>query len=99
VSASHRRSFPWGTFVVNISGSFALGLLAGLVLAQGWSKDAQTLLGTGFLGAYTTFSTYAYETVRRAEEGAPRVAVAYAVGSMAVGVAAAALGLVAAGAW
>jgi CrcB protein len=99
VSASHRRSFPWGTFVVNISGSFALGLLAGLVLAQGWSKDAQTLLGTGFLGAYTTFSTYAYETVRRAEEGAPRVAVAYAVGSMAVGVAAAAVGLVAAGAW
>ena len=99
VQARHDSVFPWGTFIVNVSGSFALGLLAGLVLAQGWSKDAQTLLGTGFLGAYTTFSTYAYETVRRAEEGEPRVAVAYAVGSMAFGVAAAAVGLVAAGAW
>jgi CrcB protein len=99
VSAKHRHTFPWGTFVVNVSGSFALGLLAGFVLAQAWSKDAQTLLGTGFLGAYTTFSTFAYETVRRAEEGAPRVAVAYAVGSIAASVAAAAAGLVLAGAW
>jgi fluoride exporter len=99
VSTRHRRLFPWGTFVVNVGGSLALGLLAGLVLAQGWSKDAQTVLGTGFLGAYTTFSTFAYETVRRAEEGAPRVAVAYALGSVATGVAAAALGLALAGAW
>ena len=85
--------------MVNVGGSLALGLLAGLVLAQGWSKDAQTVLGTGFLGAYTTFSTFAYETVRRAEEGAPRVAVAYALGSVAAGVAAAAVGLALAGAW
>jgi CrcB protein len=99
VTATHRSAFPWGTFVVNVSGSLALGVLAGLVLDQGWSKDAQTLLGTGFLGAYTTFSTFAYEIVRRAEEGAPRVAVAYALGSIAAGVAAAAAGLVLAGAW
>jgi len=99
VTRAHPSSFPWGTFAVNVSGSFALGLLAGLVLAQGWPGDAQTLLGTGFLGAYTTFSTFAYETVRRAEEGATGVAVAYAVGSIGVGVAAAAAGLVVAGSW
>jgi CrcB protein len=99
ISRAHRYRFPWGTFVVNVGGSFALGLLAGAVLAQGFSKDAQTILGTGFLGAYTTFSTFAYETVRRAEEGSPAVAVTYALGSMVAGVAAAALGLVLVGAW
>ena len=99
VSIRHRWLFPWGTFVVNVGGALALGILAGLVLAQGFSKDAQTVLGTGFLGAYTTFSTFAYETVRRAEEGAPRVAVAYALGSVVAGVAAAAVGLAAVGAW
>jgi CrcB protein len=99
VTASHRRLFPWGTLVVNVSGSLALGVLAGLVLSHGWSKDAQSVLGTGFLGAYTTFSTYAYETVRRAEDGAPRVAVAYALTSLVAGVGAAAIGLAVTGAW
>ena len=99
VSASHRRLFPWGTFVVNVSGSLALGVVVGLVLAQGWSKDAQSVLGTGFLGAYTTFSTFAYETVRRAENGAPRVAATYAVTSFVASVAAAAIGLALVGAW
>jgi len=99
VSRAHRYRFPWGTFVVNVGGSFALGLLAGAVLAHGFSNDAQTVLGTGFLGAYTTFSTFAYETVRRAEEGSPTIAAAYALGSVATGVAAAAAGLALVGAW
>ena len=71
--------WPWGTFVVNVSGSLALGVLVGLVLAQGLDADVRTLAGTGFLGAYTTFSTYTYETVRIAADRPPRrgLAVAY----------------------
>lgn len=90
---------PLGTLLVNVSGSLALGVVVGLVLAHGLDPDARTVVGTGFLGAYTTFSTYAYETVRRAEEGHPRVAVAYAIGSVAAATVAAALGLVVTGAW
>ncbi len=99
ISRAHRSRFPWGTFVVNVGGSFALGLLAGAVLAQGFSKDTQTVLGTGFLGAYTTLSTFAYEIVRRAEEGHRTVALTYALGSLVAGVAAAAAGLALVGAW
>jgi fluoride exporter len=99
VSRVHRTQFPWGTFVVNVGGSLALGLLAGAVLAQGFSKDAQTVLGTGFLGAYTTFSTFVYEIVRRAESGHRTVALTYALGSLLAGVAAAAAGLALVGAW
>jgi len=90
---------PTGTLVVNVTGSLALGLVVGLALANGLDPDARTIVGTGFLGAYTTFSTYAYETVRRAEEGHPRIAVAYAIGSAAAATLAAALGLLLTGAW
>lgn len=90
--------FPWGTFVVNLSGSFALGVVTGAALAQGLSADARTIVGTGFLGAYTTFSTYAYEVVRRAEDGRPRVATVYALASVVLGVAFAAAGLAVTGA-
>jgi CrcB protein len=90
--------FPWGTFVVNLSGSFAIGLVAGAALAQGFSPDARAILGTGFLGAYTTFSTYTYEIVRAAEHGAARVATAYALSSLLLGVGLAAAGLAVTGA-
>ena len=92
-------AFPAGTFMVNVSGSLALGVVVGLMLEHGLDPDVRTLVGTGFLGAYTTFSTYAYETVRRAEDGHPSVAVAYAIGSVAAATGAAALGLLLTGAW
>jgi fluoride exporter len=66
---------PWGTCVVNISGSFVLGLLSGLALYHAFSADAKLVLGTGFCGAYTTFSTFTYETVRLAETGLSRAAI------------------------
>ena len=69
------QAFPWGTFVVNVSGSLALGALTGLVLFHAFDVQARTVIGTGFLGAYTTFSTFAYESVRLAE-GRPTRAVA-----------------------
>lgn len=90
---------PTGTLVVNVTGSLALGIVIGLTLAHGLDPDVRTVVGTGFLGAYTTFSAYAYETVRRAEEGHSRVAVAYTIGSVVAATLAATLGIVATGAW
>ena len=91
--------WPWGTFLVNVSGSLALGLVVGIVLAQGVNADARTVVGTGFLGAYTTFSAYAYETVRVGTVPRRGLAAGYALGSVAASVLAAVLGLVIAGAW
>src|SRR5438094_1999837 len=62
--------FPRGTFVINVSGSFLLGVLTGLVLYHAFPGDVKIVLGVGFCGAYTTFSTFTYETVRLAEERA-----------------------------
>ena len=61
--------FPHGTWVINVTGSFVLGILTGLALYHGFGKVPKTILGTGFCGAYTTFSTFTFETVRLAEEG------------------------------
>ncbi len=80
--------FPLGTFAVNVSGAFVLGLLSGLAL----SADAALLAGTATVGAYTTFSTWMLETHRLGEDGR-RPAMALNVGvSLAVGIGAAALG-------
>jgi CrcB protein len=67
ISARHDMVFPWGTFAVNMVGSAILGLLVG---AMGTGSPWLTLLvGTGFCGALTTFSTFSFETVRLLEEG------------------------------
>ena len=87
-----RRSagpFPYGTLLVNVSGAFVLGLLDGIVLP----KDAALIVGTGVIGAYTTFSTWMYETQRLGEERQLRVGLANIWVSTLCGVAAAALGL------
>jgi CrcB protein len=83
-----RGGFPLGTLAVNVSGSFLLGILAGSDV----SADAYLLAGTATLGAFTTFSTWMFETQRAAEEGRARVAWANVVLSAALGLAAAALG-------
>jgi len=80
--------FPWGTFAVNISGAFVLGLLAGAAL----HGDALLLAGTATLGSYTTFSTWMLETHRLGEDGELWLALVNIVASLVVGVAAAALG-------
>jgi CrcB protein len=76
--------FPWGTFVVNVSGSLLLGLLTGLGLYHAFPETPRLVLGTGFCGAYTTFSTFTFETVRLLEEGALGEAFRYALGSLVV---------------
>ena len=85
--------FPWGTFVVNASGSLVLGVLTGLGLYHAFPKVPKVILGTGFCGAYTTFSTFTYETVELLEEGALNEAARNAFGTLIVGAGAAALGL------
>ncbi|HUZ81284.1 MAG TPA: fluoride efflux transporter CrcB [Gaiellaceae bacterium] len=80
--------FPLGTFVVNASGTFVLGLLTGLSI----TGDAVLLAGTGFLGSFTTFSTWMLETERLAEDGESRLAFANLVLSLLGGAAAAVAG-------
>ena len=86
-------AFPWGTFTVNVTGCLLLGLLTGLGLYHDLDTTTRTVLGTGGLGAYTTFSTFTFETVRLAEEGALDEAFRNAAAGFLVGLAAAAAGL------
>jgi fluoride exporter len=87
-------AFPLGTFVVNLSGSLVLGAVVGAFLAHGsWPDSARLAVGTGFVGSYTTFSTFTFESFRLVREGARRYAVANLLGSLVAGGAAAAMGL------
>lgn len=85
--------FPWGTYAINASGAFLLGLISGLVAYRGLGPLPAQMLGTGFCGAYTTFSTFSYETVRLLEEGTPAAALHNVAGSLVVGLLAAAAGM------
>jgi fluoride exporter len=93
VQHQHDQTFPWGTFVINVSGSLLLGLLTGLALHHGLPAVAVTVLGVGLLGGYTTWSTYLWETLALAETGTIREAALNLVGSLVVGFAAAGVGL------
>jgi fluoride exporter len=86
--------YPWGTFVINASGSLLLGVLTGLALHHGMGPTTKTVLGTGFCGAFTTFSTFTFETVRLAELGATWGALRNVATNALVGGALAGLGLV-----
>ncbi len=86
-------AFPWGTFVINMTGSFLLGALTGLALYHAFPSTPKIVLGTGFCGAYTTFGTWTFETVRLVEEGELGRAAANAGLSLVIGLGAAGLGL------
>lgn len=90
-----RSPFPLATVVINVTGSLLLGLLAGLVLFHGQPSAWQTVVGTGFCGGYTTFSTASFETVRLVQQGRRVSALLNAVGSLVLSVAACAAGLAA----
>jgi CrcB protein len=92
---SHRvqGAFPWGTFVINVCGSLTLGVVTGLALYHGLGSQSRLVLGTGFCGAFTTFSTFTFETVRLAEERATTEAAVNLGGTLIAGAAVAALGL------
>ncbi|MFF0200362.1 fluoride efflux transporter CrcB [Streptomyces sp. NPDC005017] len=93
VQSRHDSVLPWGTFVVNVSGSLVLGLLTGAAAAGAAGSHLQLLLGTGLCGALTTYSTFSYETLRLAEDGARGYALANAAVSVAAGLGAAFAGV------
>jgi CrcB protein len=88
VTSRRPSDFPFGTFVVNLTGGFVLGLLTGLAV----HGDALLVFGTGLLGAYTTFSTWMVEAQRLGEDGGWATMWLYLLGSMLAGLATTGLG-------
>jgi fluoride exporter len=90
-------AFPYGTLLINVSGSFVLGFYLTLVTERVSGRPTTRLfLATGFFGAYTTFSTLSYEAVQLVAEGTALVGVAYVGASLLLGIAAAVAGILAA---
>jgi fluoride exporter len=86
VQARRDTVFPWGTFAVNMAGSAVIGFLLGAERHLGLPPVVFALLGTGFCGGLTTFSTFGYETLRLLEDGAVADAGLNVIGSLAAGV-------------
>ncbi|KPC66916.1 fluoride efflux transporter CrcB [Streptomyces chattanoogensis] len=93
VQSRHDSVFPWGTFTVNVVGSLVLGLLTGAAAVGVASPHVQLLIGTGLCGALTTYSTFSYETLRLAQDGARLFSLVNAAASVAAGLGAAFAGL------
>jgi len=93
-------SFPWATFWINVSGSFVLGVLATLILER-WppTRFVRPFLATGFIGAYTTWSTFMVEIDELLAHGHAATAVAYLGASIVAGLAAAFLGILTGRLW
>ena len=86
-------AFPIGTTIINVTGSFLLGLVTSVALAHGLPTEWRIVIGTGFLGGYTTFSTASYETVRLAQQRRYRAALVNGFGMLVLALLAAGLGL------
>jgi CrcB protein len=91
-SAVGLRTFPWSTLAVNITGSFLLGLVLAYAGERGWSDTTTQPISIGFLGAYTTFSTFSYETFTLARTDRVPAAMVYVSVSVAGGLLAALAG-------
>ena len=90
-------AWPWTTFWINVSGAFVLGVLLGLLARlgddSGWRRRVRLGVGTGVLGGYTTYSTFAVEVVERQRDSLLLLSTGYALASLVCGVLAAAIGL------
>jgi CrcB protein len=92
VQSRHDSVFPWGTFTVNVVGSFVLGALGAGAAVAGMPSAVLTVAGTGFCGALTTFSTFGFETVRLVDDGSWLEASINVTASVVAGLAACAAG-------
>ncbi|MCC3283736.1 MULTISPECIES: fluoride efflux transporter CrcB [Arthrobacter] len=88
-----KTTFQWATTIINVSGSLVLGLLTGLTMERVVPTDLSIVIGTGFLGGYTTFSTASYETVQLIKQGRYGASFISGVVMLVFSVAAAVLGL------
>jgi CrcB protein len=93
IRGRHALEYPVATTMINVSGSFLLGLIAGLAMRHGLPTSWRLALGTGFLGGYTTFSTSSLETVRLLQDRRLLAAAANGLGLVLAASAAAAAGL------
>lgn len=101
IGALFESRFPWGTFAINVSGSFLLGVLS-VIVAQKTAPDSEALrlaVGVGFLGAFTTFSTFEFETHALFDDGSWVMALANMIASLLLGLVAVRAGIVLAKAW
>lgn len=87
------EDLPWGTLIVNGLGSLLLGFLLEAAIRSDWPPEVKLAVGTGFLGSFTTFSTFSVETVRLLESGDYRAAALNVGANLALGLAGAALGI------
>ena len=86
--------FPWGTFAINVSGSFAIGLVLALAETRvGLNPYARLAVATGILGGYTTFSTFAYEAYLLGRDALTLQSVSYAIGSVVASIVAVVAGV------
>ena len=90
VQARYGTGFPWGTLAVNVAGSLVLGFVLGMRL----SPEVTALVGTGFCGALTTYSTFSWEALTFARRGERATAFAYVLVSVLAGLGAAGLGMI-----
>lgn len=93
MQSRHHGPFPWGTFTVNIAGSFILGVLTGFTMITTLQPTVSAALRTGLCGALTTFSTFTYDTTRLITHGDVRTAMWNVAASLITGLAVGALGL------
>lgn len=94
IQSRHDSVFPWGTLTVNVAGSLVFGVLAGGALAGGVSEAVLAAAGVGFCGAFTTYSSFGYETLRLTESGSRLYALLNILLSLTAGLVAAWLGLI-----
>ncbi|MCC3271860.1 fluoride efflux transporter CrcB [Arthrobacter zhangbolii] len=93
IRAHMKTEFAWATTIINVSGSLVLGLLTGLTIERFVSTDLSIVIGTGFLGGYTTFSTASYETVQLIKQGRYGASFISGIVMLVLSVAAAVIGL------
>lgn len=93
IRSRQKSSFAWATTIINVSGSLGLGFLTGLTLEHLAFAAFSIVLGTGFLGGYTTFSTASYETVQLIKKGRYGASFVSGIGMLVLSVAAAVIGL------